>query len=147
MMLALMRVKRAVFAALLVATAGLTSAAQAPGPPGTPILFEGARLIAGDGNTPLENSAPHPDGLESAGIARMALPIGVNGIESVNCYVLADGDQRDARRLRGVAAGPAGRRARRAARPAWNASGTRCGTCPGSSSRTRTSTTTGWPAG
>ena len=51
MMLALMRVKRAVFAALLVATAGLTSAAQAPGPPGTPILFEGARLIAGDGNT------------------------------------------------------------------------------------------------
>ena len=57
MMLALMRVKRAVFVALLVATAGLTSAAQAPAPPGTPILFEGARLIAGDGNTPLENSA------------------------------------------------------------------------------------------
>ena len=57
MMLALMRVKRAVFSALLVATAGLTSAAQAPMPPGAATLFEGARLIAGNGGPPIDDSA------------------------------------------------------------------------------------------
>ena len=80
------------------------------------------------------------------GVTRVALPIGVNAIDSVNMYVLADGDK-----VTVVDCGvwrpdlPDGGLA--SMRPGWGGPGTRWLTCPGSSSRTRTSITTGWPAG
>ena len=58
MMLGLMRVKQAIAGWLLAATVAWTpAAAQAPAPPQPVVLFEGARLITGEGSAPLENSA------------------------------------------------------------------------------------------
>ena len=58
MMLGLMRVKRAIAGCLLAAATWSTpAAAQVPAAPGPVIVFEGARLIAGDGGVPLERSA------------------------------------------------------------------------------------------
>src|SRR5688572_26454493 len=42
--------------ALLVLAGALLLDAQAPGPGGAPVLFEGARLIAGDGRPAIENA-------------------------------------------------------------------------------------------
>ncbi len=52
-----MQVARTAAGCALVAVMGLTLAAQVPGAPGGSLLFEGARLITGDGNAPIENSA------------------------------------------------------------------------------------------
>ena len=30
---------------------------------------------------------------EASGVARIVLPVGVNAVETVNCYVLPDGDR------------------------------------------------------
>jgi imidazolonepropionase-like amidohydrolase len=58
MMLGLMRVKRAIAGCLLAATLGSTpAAAQVATLPGAAVLFEGARLITGEGGAPLESSA------------------------------------------------------------------------------------------
>ena len=50
------RSKLVIIACVLFAAAFLALAAtQRPAASGTPTLFEGARLIAGDGNAPIEN--------------------------------------------------------------------------------------------
>src|SRR5206468_12145131 len=58
-------------ACVLFAAAFLALAAtQRPAASGTPTLFEGARLIAGDGNAPIENSAFLVDGDKFSRVGR-----------------------------------------------------------------------------
>jgi imidazolonepropionase-like amidohydrolase len=49
--------KLVTFGWLLLAAASLTTTAQQPASPSRATLFEGARLLTGDGNAPIENSA------------------------------------------------------------------------------------------
>src|SRR5438477_2482370 len=48
---------RLILAACLLLAAGSASPVQSQTPASTATLFEGARLITGDGSTPIENSA------------------------------------------------------------------------------------------
>jgi hypothetical protein len=42
----------------------------------------------------MSRAAPgEPAGSEAGDITRIALPIGVNAVESVNCYAIPDGDR------------------------------------------------------
>ena len=49
-------IRAVLLASMLLAASALDVRSQAPSPPGM-TLFEGARLITGDGGTPIENSA------------------------------------------------------------------------------------------
>ena len=65
------RSKLVIIACVLFAAAFLALAAtQRPAASGTPTLFEGARLIAGDGNAPIENSAFLVDGDKFSRVGR-----------------------------------------------------------------------------
>ena len=60
--------------ALLLIGAGLLPlAAQTPGTATGPLLFEGARLIVGDGRPPVEPARPKRPLLERVGMAAIAL--------------------------------------------------------------------------
>ena len=74
---------------------------------------------------------PEPGITELGGVTRVELPIGVNAIESVNMYILADGDKVTVVDCGVWRPDLPGRRPGRRGGAAWRAPGTPCGTSPG----------------
>ncbi len=69
---------------LLFATVFVGLSANQAGPIGSAVLFEGARLIAGDGRTPMENSAFLVDGQRFTRVGRkgeIPLPVGATRVD------------------------------------------------------------------